>query len=422
MSMSQQPADAPAPAVRLEPAVTSRIEKKVPRKLRRILSLDDFEKAAERHLPRSIFGYVSGATETGASFSANRRSFADLAFVPRVLRDVSGRSQKTMLLGREYEHPFGISPMGLSALAAYDGDVVLAAGARECGIPAVMSATSLTKLERVASEGGSHWFQAYLPGDDARIEAMIDRVAPAGFETFVLTVDVPVAGNRENNIRNGFDAPLKPSPRLAWQGITRPQWLFGTALRTLVSHGMPHFENMDALRGPPIVSRNVVRSMEGRDRLSWKHAELIRKRWKGNFVVKGILAPEDARIARETGCDGIVVSNHGGRQLDGALSPLEALPGIVPQTGNMAVIVESGIRRGTDVLKALALGADFVFIGRPFLFAAAIAGQAGVRHGVDLLAAEIDRNMTLLGIQRPDQMTPDLLYPAPFSGQVTPTS
>lgn len=411
MSMSQQPAGASAQAVQLEPAVTSRIERKIPRRLRGILSLDDFEIAAKRHLPRPIFGYISGATETGASFSANRKSFESFSFVPRVLRDVSERAQKTVLFGREYEHPFGISPMGLSALAAYDGDVVLAAGARECGIPAVMSATSLTKLERVASEGFSRWFQAYLPGDDARIEAMVDRVTAAGFETLVLTVDVPVSGNRENNIRNGFDAPLKPSLHLAWQGITSPRWLFGTAFRTLANHGMPHFENMDALRGPPIVSRNVVRSMHGRDRLSWKHADLIRKRWKGNFVLKGVLAPEDARLARDIGCDGIIVSNHGGRQLDGALAPIEALPDIVPEAGGMAVMFESGVRRGTDVLKAIALGADFIFVGRPFLFAAAIAGKAGVKHAVDILAAEIDRNMTLLGIRRVDQMTPEMLRP-----------
>jgi L-lactate dehydrogenase (cytochrome) len=395
--------------VRLEPAVTRRTLKATPRRLRGILALDDFEAAARRHLPRPIFGYVSGACETGASFAANRAAFAAHAFVPRVLRDVGDRSQATTLLGRAYAHPFGISPMGLSALAAYDGDVVLAAAARAAGIPAVTSATSLTPLERVASEGGGRWFQAYLPGEDARIEAMLDRVAAAGFETLVLTVDVPVSGNRENNIRNGFDAPLKPSLRLARDGMLRPRWLFGTALRTLAARGMPHFENMDALRGPPIVSRNVVRSTMGRDRLAWRHAELMRARWKGPFVLKGVLAPQDARTAREIGCDGIVVSNHGGRQLDGAISPLEALPPIVAEAGGMAVMLDSGVRRGSDVLKALALGADFVFVGRPFLFAAAIAGEAGVRHAVDLLAEEIDRDMTLLGIRTLDEMTADLL-------------
>lgn len=396
---------------RLEPAVTQRTLKRVPRRLRGVLALDDFESAARRHLPRPIFGYVAGACETGASFAANRAAFAAHAFVPRVLRDVGDRSQRRTLMGRAYEHPFGISPMGLSALAAYDGDVVLATAARAAGIPAVMSATSLTPLERVAAEGGSRWFQAYLPGDDARIEAMLARVAAAGFDTLVLTVDVPVSGNRENNVRNGFDAPLKPSLRLAWDGAMRPRWLVGTALRTLAARGMPHFENMDALRGPPIVSRNVVRSTKGRDRLAWRHAELMRARWKGSFVLKGVLAPEDARRAREIGCDGIVVSNHGGRQLDGAIAPLEALGPIVAEAGGMAVMLESGVRRGTDVLKALALGADFVFVGRPFLFAAAIAGQAGVRHAVDLLAEEIDRDMTLLGIRTLDELSPDLLRP-----------
>lgn len=399
---------------RLEPAVTQRVISQTPRAMRPILSLDDFEIAARRHLPRSIFGYVSGATETGASFAANRRQFAEWEFVPRSLQDVAERSQAVRLFGREYRHPFGIAPMGLSALAAYDGDVILADTARRSGTLAILSATSLTRLERVATEAGSKWFQAYLPGEDARIEAMIERVAVAGFETLVLTVDVPVAGSRENNIRNGFDAPLKPSLELAWQGVVHPRWLFGTALKTLSERGMPHFENMDALRGPPIVSRNVVRSMSGRDRLAWRHAELIRNRWKGHFVLKGILSAEDARRAREAGADGIIVSNHGGRQLDGAVAPLRVLPGIRAISGGMAVMLDSGVRRGTDVLKAVALGADFVFVGRPFLYAAAVGGGDGVRHATDLLAAEIDRDMTLLGIRSLDELTAQFLSKTPL--------
>jgi L-lactate dehydrogenase (cytochrome) len=370
----------------------------VPRRLRMILSLEDFEHAARRYLPRPLFGYVSGATEDGQSLVANKAAYAQFDLVPRVLVDVGSRDQSTSLLGRTYRHPFGIAPMGMSALMAYDGDVTLARQAAEAGIPFIMSAASLTRLERVADEGRGRWFQAYLPGDEQRIEAMVDRVAAAGYDTFVLTADVPVASNRENNVRTGFDSPLRPSLSLAWQGVSHPGWLVNTAMRTLARHGMPHFDNMDAFRGPPILSRNLVRFLGNRDQLTWRHLELIRKRWKGSLVVKGLLAPEDARLAREAGADGIIVSNHGGRQLDGSRAPLAALPAIREVAGDMAV-VDSGIRRGTDVLKALALGADFVFVGRPFLYAASYAGDAGVQHAIRLLAEELDRDMALLGVR-----------------------
>lgn len=379
---------------------TTRLTRSVPRALRPMLALDDFEAAARRHLPRPIFGYVSGACETCASFRDNRDAFGALNLVPRVLQNVGNRSQSVTLFGKTLAHPFGIAPMGLSALAAHDGDVVLSQAANAAGTFAILSATSLTPLERVAQEGGSRWFQAYLPGEPERIDAMVDRVAAAGFETFVLTVDVPVAGNRENNVRNGFDAPLQPSARLAWQGVTRPRWLLGTALRTLRHRGMPHFENMDAFRGPPIVSRNLVRAIGKRDQLSWDHVARIRARWKGNLVLKGILSVEDAVTACDHGIDGIIVSNHGGRQLDGGVAPIRVLPGIARAVdGRLAVMLDSGVRRGTDVIRALALGAKFVFVGRPFLFAAAAFGEAGVRHAITLLSDEVDRDLAMLGIR-----------------------
>jgi len=382
---------------------------RVPRRLRRVLSLEDFERAGRRFLPRPIAGFISGAAETDSSLHANREAFADLAFIPRVLVNTAGRNQATTLFGRYCAAPFGLAPMGASALAAFDGDVVLARAAAAAGIPAILSASSLIPLERVAQQAPGTWYQAYLPGEPDRIERLVDRVARAGFETFVLTADVPVPANRENNVRNGFALPLKPSLRLAWDGITHPAWLLGTAARTLMRHGLPHFENMDAHRGPPILSAGSVRQLGTRDEFSWEHLALIRRRWQGNLVVKGILAREDARIARDCGADGIIVSNHGGRQLDGAVAPLRVLADIVAEAGEMAVMLDSGVRRGTDVLKALALGAHFVFVGRPFLCAAAIAGEAGVRHGIDLLSEEIDRNMALLGITDLSQVQPELL-------------
>jgi len=368
------------------------------KQLRDVLSLDDFETAARKHLPRPIFGYVAGAVETDWSLHDNRAAFAEFGFLPRMLVDVSKRSQQTTVFGHTYATPFGISPIGISALYAYRGDIVLASAAAAANIPMIMSSSSLIRLEDVATESKSAWFQAYLPGDVPDITALIDRVAQAGFETLVVTVDSQVAGNRENNIRTGFSTPLRPSLRLAWDGMTHPRWLFGTLLRTLVRHGMPHFENNYARRGPPIISPHVLRDYSDRGHLNWDHFRLIRRLWKGPLVIKGILDKADAITAREAGADGIIVSNHGGRQLDGAVAALRVLPGIAAACPEIPVMIDGGVRRGTDVLKALALGAKCVFVGRPFGYAAAVAGAAGVGHAIGLLSAEVDRDMAMLGI------------------------
>ena len=379
------------------------------KQLQNVLSLDDFEGAARRHLPRPIFGYVAGAVETDWSLHDNRAAFAEFGFLPRMLVDVSKRSQQTTLFGKTYATPFGISPLGISALYAYRGDIVLATAAEAANIPMVMSSSSLIRLEDVAKESKTAWFQAYLPGDVPDITALIDRVAQAGFETLVITVDSQVAGNRENNIRTGFSTPLRPSLRLAWDGMTHPRWLFGTLLRTLLRHGMPHFENNYARRGAPIISPNVLRDYSDRGHLNWEHFRLIRRLWKGPLVIKGILEKADAVASRDAGADGIIVSNHGGRQLDGAVAALRVLPGIAAACPQIPVMIDGGVRRGTDVLKALALGATCVFVGRPFGYAAAVAGAAGVSHAIGLLSAEIDRDMAMLGIPDLRQLGPERL-------------
>jgi L-lactate dehydrogenase (cytochrome) len=273
----------------------------------------------------------------------------------------------------------------------------------------VLSGSSLIRLEEVAKENPLAWFQAYLPGEPDRITALVDRVAKAGFQTLMLTVDVAVLSNRENTIRAGFSLPLRPSARLAWDGISHPRWLLGTALRTLARHGMPHFENSYAERGAPILARDIERDFAKRDHLNWEHLGLIRRQWKGRLVVKGIMCPDDARSARESGVDGIVVSNHGGRQLDGTVSPLRVLPGIAAVAGDMTVMMDSGVRRGTDVLKAIASGAKFVFVGRPFNYAASVGGEAGVLHAAEILLSEVYRNMALAGVNSLDEMRPDRL-------------
>ncbi|WP_312993622.1 alpha-hydroxy acid oxidase [Achromobacter animicus] len=366
--------------------------------LRRMLSLHDFEPAAKALLPAPIYAYVSGAVEDGQSERANREAFAEFAFRPKVLVDVSARSTRCTVLGRDYAAPVGVAPMGISAISSYRGDVVLARAAAEAGVPCIMSGSSLIRLETVMEAAPDTWFQAYLPGDEAQIAALIDRVAAAGVNTLVLTVDTPVAANRENNVRAGFSTPLRPSLGLAWQGVTHPRWLFGTFLRTLARHGMPHFENNYATRGAPIMSSSVLRDFSDRGHLNWHHVSAIRRRWKGHMVLKGILHPDDARAARAIGMDAIIVSNHGGRQLDGSVSPLHALPAILDAAGSMEVMLDSGVRRGTDVLKAMALGARCVFVGRPFNYAATVAGQRGVAHAIALINEEVRRNMGLLGV------------------------
>jgi L-lactate dehydrogenase (cytochrome) len=377
--------------------------------MRRYLSLDDFALVARRRLPKMLYGFVAGGVETDASLRDNRGAFAEYGFVPRVLNDVSGRNQTTTLFGKTYAAPFGIPPFGSAALCAYRGDIVLARAAAAMNVPMILSAASLIRLEEVRRANPNVWYQAYLAGDASRIVPLVDRVAEAGYDTFVVTADVPVPANRENNIRNGFQVPLVITPQVAFDVAMHPRWLIGTWMRTLMNHGMPHFENMDATRGPPVLSQKLMRNIGNRDQLAWNHVELIRRRWSGKLVVKGILAPQDARIARDCGVDGVMVSNHGGRQLDGAVSSLRTLAAIAAEANGMTVMLDGGIRRGTDVLKALALGAQFCFVGRPMLYAAVVAGEEGVRRALGLLRDEVDRDMALLGVRRMAEVTPDLV-------------
>ena len=386
------------------------------------LSLDDFEIAARRFLPPAIFAYVWGGVEQNQSRSDNRAAFQEWGFAPRVLVGTAKRSMEVELFGERYSAPFGIAPMGFSALSAYRGDIVQARAAQDAKIPMIMSGTSLIKLEDVCTACPGTWFQAYLPGATERINKLVDRVEAAGFKTLVVTVDVAVLSNRENNIRAGFSAPLRPSVKLFWQGITHPRWTFGTFLRTFASHGMMYLENNYAERGAPIIARNVERDLSMRDHLDWSHLEAIRKRWRGKLVIKGIMAPEDAKIARESGMDGIIVSNHGGRQLDGTVSPLRVLPSIVPEAGTMTVMMDGGIRRGTDVLKALALGAQFVWVGRPFNYAATVEAQPGVARAIEILKGEVYRNMSLIGVNAVAELKPQLLRAIPSLPEPTKSS
>ena len=390
-----------------DPPLTRRTE----RALQRVLSLEDFERYARRRLPRAIYAYISNGAEDMAALRGNRAQFAGHRFVTRVLRDVSQRDQGRTIFGHRWATPFAIAPMGASAVAGFDADNRMARAARRANVPFVLSANSITPLEELRRSNPDAWFAAYQSPDHDKIRRMIDRVGRAGYGVYMLTVDVAVGSNREGEKRAGYSMPLRARPRLAWDGVTHPEWLLGTAARTLATRGVPVISNIEPVGGPSILTRDVS-FIGGHSSFSWREVALIRSLWPGKFVLKGILSPEDARIAREHGCDGVVVSNHGGRQLDGSASALDVLPAVKAASEGMTVIADSGFRRGTDVLKALALGADLVMVGRPFLFAAVLAGEAGVRRAMYLLAREIDTDLALLGLTEADQVTRDVLLAA----------
>ncbi|ANN78618.1 alpha-hydroxy acid oxidase [Bordetella flabilis] len=370
------------------------------------LSIADLQQAARRRLPPGIYGYVHGGSEDQSSLRANREAYDRWRFVPRPLVDVSSRALSVTLLGRHYAAPLGISPMGVAGLCGFDGDVAMAAAAREAGVPFVLSAASTTPLERVVQAYPDLWYQGYLPARGDIVEPLLQRVWAAGVRVLVVTVDVPIASVRENELRNGFSIPLRLGPRLVWGGLCRPTWMVSTFARTLLRHGMPHFENFTATRGGPIISAAKGDHRAGRAAMTWREIAWIREKWQGRLLVKGILHAADAGKARAIGLDGIFVSNHGGRQLDGALASLDALPAIAEAASGMTVLLDGGARRGTDVLKAMALGAHAVFVGRPAMYGLAAGGRRGVLHALRLLSREIDVDLALLGCPDVAQLGP----------------
>ena len=396
---------------RAEPALRGRERPdRVPKHLQDVLDLDDFERAVRPKLPHAVYGYVAHGAETEATLRANRAALDAWRLVTRVLAGVSERHQDVQLFGRRYAAPFGIAPMGGSGLVAYEGHTVMAKAAAEAQIPFILSANSIIPLEEVVRANPDMWFAAYQSPDRRAIEGMVERLASAGVAVLVVTADVPVGSNREADARAGFGFPIRPGLKLSWDVATHPRWLASVLARTLLKRKNPHIDNLEPWSGPGLFSREVA-SIAAHEALCWRHIRLLRELWKGKLVIKGILSPADAALARDCGADGIILSNHGGRQLDQAVSPLQVLTSVQEQAGGLAVMIDSGFRRGTDVIKALALGAHAVFIGRPFLFAAAF-GQTGVAHAIKLLTREIDRDMAMLGVRNIDDIGREMLCSA----------
>jgi isopentenyl diphosphate isomerase/L-lactate dehydrogenase-like FMN-dependent dehydrogenase len=362
-------------------------------KAARALNIEDLRRIARSRLPRVVYEYLEGGSEDGVTLKANREAFEAIGFAPRTLVDVSKRSQKATLFGRVYESPVGIAPMGAAGLFWHEGDIALARAARSANLPFVLSMHSFVPLERLSWEaGGPPWFQLYMPRERDAARAVVRRVLNAGCEALVITTDVPVGANREYNERNGFSLPLRLPPARIVDGLTHPRWLLSVFARAWLARPNP-------MKLPEWTTR--------RDHHSWRDFAWLRDAWPRKLLVKGILTVEDALLAAEHGADGIFISNHGGRQLDGLPSPMEALPPIAAAVGDrLALLVDGGIRRGTDVVKALALGADMVFLGRAAMYGAAAGGEAGVRRAVQLLRAEIDRVLALLGCVSIEELGP----------------
>jgi L-lactate dehydrogenase (cytochrome) len=363
-------------------------------------------------LPRAVFGYVNGGTEDCLTLEANRAAFGHVQFRPKGLAGIASRSQTVELWGRTWRQPFGIAPMGVTAMCRHRCEQHLAQAAHDAGIPFILSGLSTLPMEQLREAGLPFWYQGYIPGDQAVIAPLMQRLRTNGVEVLVVTIDTPIGANRENNQRNGFTIPFKFSNGLFWDGVRHPRWSADVFARTLLAdRQIPRFCNVTAdAAGYRITEEPQGGFRQGRDRLDWSHLAWMREQWPGRIVLKGVAHPDDALQAHRLGLDGVIVSNHGGRQLDGAQASLDALPSVIRAVpADFPVMIDGGFRRGSDILKAMALGARMVFLGRPMLYGAAVAGQAGVARVIDILAAEVDRNLGLLGCRDVNALDGDFI-------------
>lgn len=379
--------------------------------LHHYLSIADLERAARRRLPACVRGYVCGGTEDGLSLAESLNHFHRLGFAPRGLRNVAQRSAAVTLWGQRYALPLGFAPTGFSAIVLRDCDAALARVAREEQLPFIISGASTVALERLQQENANRcWYQAYIPGDMQRVRPLLQRLKQAEIPVLVITIDTCVAANRENLQRLRFTVPFRFSSKLLLDGLMHPRWTCQVFLHTVLTEGIPRFANLAHAMGPAITEDPPHGFRGGRDQLDWDCIRQIRELWDGKLVLKGVMRPDDAQQAVAHGADAIIVSTHGGRQLDGCIAPLQALPEVrdaVP--ADFPVLIDGGFRRGSDVLKALALGARMVFTGRPQLFGAAVGGVEGIRRAVQIFDQEILTDMALLGCASLDEVDRSVL-------------
>jgi (S)-mandelate dehydrogenase len=380
---------------------------------RSAVNLDDLRTIARRKLPRIAFDFIDGGSDDEHCLRRNREAFQQHRLLPRYLVDVSRRDQSIVLLGRRYASPFGISPTGLAGLFCPDADVLLAQAAAKSNIPFLLSSASNGALEDVAKAAPDNvWFQMYCTRDEAINADLVRRAQAAGVRVLVVSVDVPVNSNRERNRRNGFSRPFRMTPGVVLEALAHPAWV----LRYLRTGGIPMMRNWQPY-APAGADASQVADMYGTltpaPMVQWAHLQRIREAWPGPLVVKGLLHPDDARQATRLGADALVISNHGGRQLDAAPSPLEMLPAIRAAVGDdIELILDSGVRRGSDVVIAKCLGAKVSLFGRPTLFAAAAGGRPGIDKALQIMRNEIDMVLAQIGCPAFEQLHAGFLWPA----------
>ena len=372
----------------------------------------DLRDMALARVPKGLFEFVDRGTEDEISLRNNRAVFDRIKFKPRTLVDVSARTQEVSLFGHTQKMPICIAPTGTAGLMWHEGEIALARAAREAGIPFTLATGSMTSMERVAEEaGGRLWFQLYMWPDKAMSHKLVERARAAGYEALVVTVDGQVSANREYNLRNGFTIPFTFTRKNITDVLMHPRWLFGVLARYVFTTGMPRYENYPSEIKYKVTAQPMGRSQMKNDSLNWEDLKVLRRMWPGTLIVKGLAHPQDAIFAADCGADAVVVSNHGGRNLDGSMAPLEALPEVVDAVGHrLPVIVDSGFRRGSDVVKALALGASAVLVGRSTLYGVAAGGHAGATRAITIFREEIDRVMALLGTRSVAELGPELLH------------
>jgi L-lactate dehydrogenase (cytochrome)/(S)-mandelate dehydrogenase len=379
--------------------------------MRPAINLHDFRAMARRKLPQIAFDFIDGGADDELGMVRNREAFSDYQLLPRYLNDVTTRDQSTTLFGRKYSSPIGISPTGMAGLFRVGADSMLAAAAKKANVPFLLSSASNFRIEDAADIAPDNvWFQMYATSDHRINMDLVRRAREAKVGVLVITVDVPVNSNRERNRRNGFTRPFRMTPSIMLDTLSRPGWL----LQYLKSGGMPMMSNWQpyAREG---ANADEVADMYGTltpaPMTSWDTVTAIRREWEGPLVIKGILHPDDALQSAAHGLDGVIVSNHGARQLDAAPSPISMLPAIRAAVGDrMTVMLDSGVRRGSDVIIAKCLGAQACFFGRPTLYAVAALGQDGADQVFAIMRREIDAVLTQIGCGNFGDLTERFLH------------
>lgn len=373
------------------------------RRLGNALTIEDLRRIAKRRTPRAAFDYTDGAAEEEQSLSRARQAFHDMTLHPRILRDVSTVDTSTEVLGKNSAWPFGIAPTGFTRMMHTEGEVAGVRAAGRAGIPYALSTMGTTSIEDVAAAGPitRKWFQLYMWKDRDRSMDLVERAAESGFDTLLVTVDVPVAGARLRDQRNGFTIPPALTPKTIVDAIPRPWWWFDFLTTEPLS-----FATLDRWSGTVAELLDVMFDPTvDFDDLAW-----IKEQWPGTLVVKGIQNVEDAKKVAAVGADGIILSNHGGRQLDRAPVPLRLLPDVVREVGSdLEVMVDTGIMSGTDIVAAMALGAKFTMVGRAYLYGLMAGGEAGVDRTIEILTSQITRTMKLLGARSIEELEPSMV-------------